>query len=185
MEEWREVKGHPLYEVSDMGKVRKTLTQTYDPEGYPRVNIDGKRMRVHQILMETFRKKKTPNDVVDHKNGIKSDNRLSNLEYVTPKENSRRAGENGQLNGGKRTTEIIGTNVETGERKCFRSQKQAARELGCHDSEINKCLHNLREICHGWRFIYMRDYQKDPDRDKDWLRSQKNRQLDLFDGGLE
>ena len=183
-EEWREVRDHPFYEVSNMGNVRKTLRQTCDPEGYPRVTVDRKRVRVHQLVMEAFSKKRHENDIVDHINGQKNDNRLENLEYVTPKENSIRASRNGQLISGRRKTEIIATNVETGERRCFPSQKQAARVIGCDNSEINKALRNKREICHGYRLMYMRDYQKSEDRDLEWLRSQDNRQLDMFDGGF-
>lgn len=184
-EEWREVRDHPLYEVSSLGNVRKNLKQSCDPEGYPRVTVDRERIRVHQLVMEAFSAKTHENDLVDHKNGIKSDNRLENLEYVTPRENSIRASKNGQLSSGKRMTEIIATDVNTGERRCFPSQKQAARVIGCHNSEINKALRNKREICHGYRLMYMRDYQLEENRDEEWLRSQDNRQLDIFDGGFK
>jgi len=71
------------------GKWRK-LKPYADGPGYARLSIGTDRMciRVHRVIMELF---KGPSDLyVDHINGIKMDNRLENLEYVTASENVRR-----------------------------------------------------------------------------------------------
>lgn len=181
MEEWRTVKDHPSYEVSSMGNVRKNLKQSNDREGYPRVTVDGLHVRVHQIMMEVFGKKKHEDDVVNHINGRKDDNRLCNLEYVTPQVNSLKAGINGQLSPTCYRDEIVAINVDSGEMLCFASQSQAAQELGCKSSEVNKALKGKRGTSHGYRFMYMRDYQKKDNKDSEWLLNQNNRQLSLFD----
>ena len=49
MEEWKTVVGHPNYEISNEGNVRKNLRQKIDSEGYPSVRVDGKKIRVHQL----------------------------------------------------------------------------------------------------------------------------------------
>lgn len=49
------------------------------------------RRQVHQIVAEYFLGPCPDNMEVNHKNGIKTDNRVSNLEYVTDKENVQHA----------------------------------------------------------------------------------------------
>ena len=61
--------------------------------GYENVSIiydDGSRKtkQVHRLILETFNEVEKMNTLqVNHINGIKSDNRLCNLEWVTNKEN--------------------------------------------------------------------------------------------------
>ncbi len=182
MEEWRKVVGHPQYEVSNMGQVRKgnlVLKQTNDGEGYPRVTIDKEHVRVHTIEAEAFLVKKF---LVNHINGNKEDNRLDNLEYVSPKTNSRLAGLNGQLKGGKKNQPVIAINIKTKEKIFFNSQSEAAKKINCDSSEINKAATGKRKTTHGYRIQYLSDYQKDEKSDKSWLIKQ-NRQLSLFDKG--
>jgi hypothetical protein len=73
--------------------------------GYYCVNVLGKVEYVHRLVMEAFH---GPSELqVNHKNGIKTDNRLENLEYVTPAENIQHALENGlkvALRGSQKTS---------------------------------------------------------------------------------
>lgn len=97
MEEFREIPNCPGYFVSNRGTVRrglsKILKQYRDADGYLILSIlmNGKRKSssVHRLVAMTF-----IGDVkgmtVDHKNHIKSDNWVENLEIVTQKENRER-----------------------------------------------------------------------------------------------
>lgn len=91
------------YKVSDQGdivnaKTMEPLTQFELDKKCPRngsdyqaVNIGGKKIRVHRIVCETFHgPSKNGKVLVDHADEYKDNNAASNLQWVTPKENSKR-----------------------------------------------------------------------------------------------
>lgn len=94
---WKPIKGYQDYEVSDLGNVRSLkygkvkLLKPGISRGYYHVNLwkNGKvkNLLVHRLVVETFIGKIPKGQVVNHINEDKSDNRLSNLEIVTQKEN--------------------------------------------------------------------------------------------------
>ena len=64
------------------------ITRTNKPndKGYQRIDINGKMVRVHRLVLLAY--KGDSELEVDHKNQIKTDNRLCNLHYVTSLENN-------------------------------------------------------------------------------------------------
>jgi hypothetical protein len=119
VEEWRDIVGYEgLYQISNLGRVKalerevknsgalgqqKTITkhelikkQSFNHQGYCQVSLmkDGKRKtcRVHRIVAEHFI---VPTSAaageVNHIDGNKANNRVSNLEWVTPSENVQHA----------------------------------------------------------------------------------------------
>jgi len=96
-EEWKIVatSDRKYYEVSNEGRVRSTvcsigrtriLRMAQLSNGYLGVCINGRHHLVHRLVMLAFVGDSELK--VDHLNGAKDDNRLSNLEYVTQRENS-------------------------------------------------------------------------------------------------
>jgi len=110
---WKEIIGYEgLYEVSNYGNIKsisrtitkgnityvtkdKLLKQSVDTVGYPYVNLSDykkqKTFRVHQLVAIAFLNH-TPNKydglLVDHIDGDKLNNYLSNLQLVTNRKNS-------------------------------------------------------------------------------------------------
>lgn len=104
---WKPVVGHEtIYSVSSLGRVRRETAQCNTwagrilrpnrlASGYDIATLfdGGNRSyrRVHQLVAEAFIGPCPPNLQVNHKNGIKHDNRPENLEYITQQENIRHA----------------------------------------------------------------------------------------------
>lgn len=69
----------------------KLLKYNYDKQGYLLVHLctNGKRKckKVHRLVAETFIKNEYNKIYVNHKDGNKQNNNVSNLEWVTPSEN--------------------------------------------------------------------------------------------------
>jgi hypothetical protein len=98
-EVWKPVLGYEgLYEVSSLGKVKRlnplliTDTPNYDWGDYKTYRLlkDGiyTGKMIHRIVAEAFIPNPLNKPLVNHKNFIKQDNRLENLEWVTHSENT-------------------------------------------------------------------------------------------------
>lgn len=91
----------PKYSVSNTGRVRSHKTNNeskkcqilkpfVDRDGYLKINLRGqvrKNFFIHHLVLLAFVGQCPEGKEVNHKNGIKNDNRLDNLEYVTHKQN--------------------------------------------------------------------------------------------------
>ena len=159
IEEWKYIEGSDNCYVSSLGNLKhgdEPIRQHYDSEGYVRVSVKGLgRKRIHQFVAQAFIENTENKPYINHINGVKDDNRVENLEWVTPKENSAHAGKEGLLSGVMRNNKIVATLIATHEAKIFKNQSVAARELGIDDSEVNKCLRGKRNSSHGYTFAYL------------------------------
>lgn len=100
-EKWGLLAGYDReYAVSDGGRIvssyhGREMSTWVVYQGYIRIKIrkDGKDKgcAVHRLVWEAFNGPIPPGMEINHKNGKKDDNRLSNLELVTSSENSRHA----------------------------------------------------------------------------------------------
>jgi hypothetical protein len=142
MEDWKDIAGFPGYMVDTLGRVyshnaERTLAATYNSQGYYRVSLckEGKSYErtIHRLVAETFIPNPENKKEVNHKDGRKWNNVLSNLEWNTTSENAlHRNRVLGKINGQKAI--IL---ERDNERHEFKSYKTAAEFLGMCKSSIS------------------------------------------------
>ena len=150
-EKWLPVKGYEgRYEISDLGRVRSLsdggiLRPAVNNNGYSHLTLskDGKRkdFRVHRLVAQHFIKNDGGKRDVNHKNGIKTDNRACNLEWLTHSENEQhkiyKLKTPGKLFGTPRPVVCLNTG------KVYKSISEAKRSLGLPKSS------HVQEVCAG------------------------------------
>jgi hypothetical protein len=172
---WKEIKGYEGYfEVSNLGNFRskdrmvkykqsgmrlypgKSLKTETIVDGYQRIVLmkeaHKKRYMCHRLVAETFIPNPEDKPYVNHINGIKSDNRACNLEWVTQSENE------------LHSFRILGNNMRgktyPKKVKCvdldmtFNSMSDCIKFLktGCIEG-LKKAINAIR-LYHGHTFIY-------------------------------
>ena len=158
---WRDWPQDPRIKVSNKGNVvsykrgaRRPLKVSHNNCGYQRVAAcHGSPQYVHRMVAETWIDNPNPNyyTQVNHINGNKDDNRVENLEWVTPSQNDRHAYRTG-LKKAKGTLIRI---PETGE--VFESQAECARRIDGQQANIAACLAGRRSTHRGYHFEYVED----------------------------
>lgn len=99
---WKTIQFENCYEVNERGEVRNRLTghvksTRLSRNGYERVTLypSGKTYFIHTLVAETWLEKGPDSECVNHKDGNKLNNHVSNLEWTTSKRNFEHAVENG------------------------------------------------------------------------------------------
>jgi len=154
---WKDVVGYKgIYQVSNIGRVKslhcgkvRILKPGLDSAGYPLVTLcrhgEHYSARVHRLVAGAFLERPSPAHTdVNHKNGNKQDNRIENLEWVTPAENMQhsydvlgRLGPRGEIQGNSRLTRDDAKRIRRLYATGQYSQRELARMFGVGQMTIS------------------------------------------------
>lgn len=157
---WRQIpETNGVYEVSNFGKVRNSLTGTIRvpkkmPNGYLRVHYNYSCKRydryIHRLVAEAFCEHPDGCNVVNHKDMNKENNNAENLEWCTALHNVHHAMANGRAH--LFAIPVIG--FKNGKAQKYISAHQASVMTGCDSSSITKCCKGKHKSSHGYQWKY-------------------------------
>ena len=151
---WKDIKDYEgIYQVSNLGRVKslnrvtsigrklsgRELKQTKTRGGYFKVFLSKKskvkQFDVHRLVALTFIPKELHNEVVDHINGVKTNNKLDNLQFITQRYNTSKDKKGG-------TSEYVGVTMSKASKKWKTTIKINGKNvhLGYFDDEYEAHL---------------------------------------------
>lgn len=181
---WKSVVGYEgLYEVSNFGRVKslerkinklwngKEITLInkgriknicVDSDGYCVVgfcvNGKSKTLKLHRIISHSFIPNPDNKPQVNHKDGIKTNNSIENLEWCTNKENIRHSFdklnkyEKGYKIGNLNPVPVLQYTVDGKFVKEYKTRAEAARVIGKNQSDICKSVKSETKTVGGFRW---------------------------------
>ncbi|HGB6109795.1 TPA: NUMOD4 domain-containing protein [Salmonella enterica subsp. enterica serovar Thompson] len=185
IEYWKDIPGYEgSYQASNFGNVRsldrvdcrgqsrkgrKLKAYRDGNKGYVAVSLlkggVSTRVKVHRLIASVFIRLPMEGEQVNHINGIRDDNRVDNIEWVTCQQNIRHSFDvlNKKSSGGHKnktgakhhcSKAVIATRLSDGEILLFGSTAEAARALDIPSGSIPRCCNGIYRNSHGYSFVY-------------------------------
>lgn len=175
MDIWKDVIGYEgQYQINSNGEIRsldRSITQSnghvisrkgqelkprLDSKGYYFVRLGNKNKWIHRMVVESFIRPMDKKEVVNHKDGVKTNNSIDNLEICSSGYNQKHAYENGlrggqdAKNNGNYKGTIVGIHPD-GREVEFNSRKEMS-EMGFSPQSIYACCLGKQRAHQGFTF---------------------------------
>ena len=182
IEEWRAIEAFPNYAVSNLGRVKRILTQTGKSLGdrvlSPYIGWGGARMvnlsdrgrhrsmRISRLVATAFLPNPDGLQIVLHKDGDLMNDRLDNLQWVSRREFFSISSNGRKISEGRKIP-ISATDVVTAKTRVFRSLVDAASYLKSigHEkaapSHICECCRGRIKSAYGFLWSYCEEDEED------------------------
>lgn len=169
-EVWKSIEGFNNYKISNLGRVKsiaryrkgkgkkkyfvneRILKTFISNSGYERATIFNKHYSIHRLIAKAFIKNPGNKDMINHIDGNKINNIVTNLQWSTNSENQLHAvklglkvGIKGAANSCSHSVYTI--NIETGEKLYHGSIHEASRTVGVSKQSLLQWLHNKHTPC--------------------------------------
>lgn len=152
-EKWKEYNG---FKVSNLGRIigknNKILKGHKSDCGY--ISYGGDHILGHILVWEAFNGQKQPGMVINHINGNKHDNRLVNLEQVTPRENSHKAAVETNVWGFRKVGEYDDNDNLL---RTFPNASEAARAIGILPGSMRNSIRRNGKCSNGLKYRYIEE----------------------------
>jgi hypothetical protein len=137
-------------------KRERVLVPQKKIRGYLGVYLFGKNYRVHRLIAETFIPNPQNKTQINHKNNIKSDNRVENLEWCTAKENIKHSFDTGicEERCAKKRKKVIQFDIKGVKIKVWPSIASAVNTLGLSQGNLSMCCQGLRKKTGGYKWAF-------------------------------
>ena len=180
-EEWRDIKNHPGYQVSNTGKIRSYhnnrygvidkphyLKTDYNASGYERGCLGSKnREFVHRLVASAFIPNINDEPVVRHLDDNRKNNNYKNLAWGSQSENIKDCISHGRFNSNiKKAKEaalkmqrksVVAISLDNDESKTFSSLSEAAEILNLNRGNISNVLSGRQHKTGNYTFRYKKD----------------------------
>ena len=158
MEIWKDAPGFPGYQVSDAGRVKRTingkiLRPVCYSNGYYVVNLSGRRIGVHRLVALAFIPNPDGSPQINHKNEIKTDNRVENLEWCDSKYNNN-YGSRTQKASVSRSIPVKQLSTNGNFIRIYYGIHEAGRQTGIDYRHIHRVLSGQRKTAGGYKWEY-------------------------------